>query len=206
MKRIDAVQALAELVTEEDLFISSIGGLWDDWWNHRPGGPGTGNTFSPAILGSVSSTALGLAYALPHRRIVALETDGSMLLNTGILCTLGCERPPNLTVVVFDNGIYENIGGPVTHTGRNTDLALMAAGGGCPLTETVRDVDAFGATAARYLDDGELGFLVAKIEPGRHPWESDQRKPTDGIEDKYQFVRHIEQLEATAIQRGATHN
>jgi thiamine pyrophosphate-dependent acetolactate synthase large subunit-like protein len=204
VKRIDVVRAFAELVTEEDLFVSSIGGLWDDWWNHRPGG--VDGTFSPGILGSVSSTALGLAIALPHRRIVALETDGSMLLNTGILCTLGNERPANLTVIVFDNGIYENIGGPVTHTGRNTDLALMAAGGGCPLTQTVHDVGEFSARAATYLDDGELGFLVAKIEPGRHPWPPEQRKPTDGIEDKYRFLRYVEHLESRAIHHGATHN
>ena len=204
MKRIDAVRALAALANQQDLFISSIGGLWDDWWNHRPGRED--NTFSPGVLGSVSSTAFGLALALPHRRIVALETDGSMLMNTGILATLGCERPVNLTVIVFDNGIYENIGGPVTHTGRNTDLALMAAGGGCPLTQTVRDVDALTAVIRTYLDDGELGFVVAKIEPGRHPWAPEQRKPTDGIEDKYRFVRHVEALEATVINAGATHN
>jgi sulfopyruvate decarboxylase subunit beta len=204
MKRIDAVRALAELVTEEDLFTSSIGGLWDDWWNHRPGR--ADNTFSPGILGSVSSTAFGLAMALPHRRIVALETDGSMLMNTGVLCTLGCERPANLTVIVFDNGIYENIGGPVTHTGRNTDLAMMAAGGGCPLTATVEDVAGLRAHAGAYLTDDELGFLVAKIEPGRHPWEPHERKPTDGIEDKYRFVRHIERIESTVINPGATHN
>jgi thiamine pyrophosphate-dependent acetolactate synthase large subunit-like protein len=204
MKRIDVVRALAELVTEEDLFVSSIGGLWDDWWNHRPGG--VDGTFSPGILGSVSSTALGLSIALPHRRIVALETDGSMLLNTGILCTLGNERPPNLTVIVFDNGIYENIGGPITHTGRNTDLAMMAAGGGCPLTETVHSEDDFTALARTYLEDDQFGFLVAKIEPGRHPWEPEQRKPTDGIEDKYRFLRYVEQLERRAIHHGATHN
>jgi hypothetical protein len=28
------------------------------------------------------------------------------------MCTLGKERPPNLTVVM-DNGIYENSGGPI---------------------------------------------------------------------------------------------
>jgi sulfopyruvate decarboxylase subunit beta len=204
MKRIDVVRALAPLVTEDDLFISSIGGLWDDWWNLRPGRGD--NTFSPGILGSVSSTALGLAYALPHRRVVALETDGSMLMNTGILCTLGCERPANLTVIVFDNGIYENIGGPVTHTGRHTDLAVMAAGGGCPLAETVHDVEAFTTRASAFLTDDALGFLVAKIEPGRHPWAPEERKPTDGIEDKYRFVRHIERLERRTIHAGATHN
>ena len=204
MKRIDVVRALAGLVTPEDLFISSIGGLWDDWWNLRPGR--VDNTFSPGILGSVSSTALGLAIALPHRRVVALETDGSMLLNTGIMCTLGAERQPNLTVIVFDNGIYENIGGPPTHTSRHTDLAAMAAGAGCPLTDTVRDLQSFIERAGIYLHDGEFGYLVAKIEPGRHPWAPEQRRPTDGIEDKYRFVRYIEHLERTKIHHGATHN
>lgn len=204
MQRIDVVRALTPLVSEEDLFISSIGGLWDDWWNHRPGG--VDGTFSPGILGSVSSTALGLAIALPHRRVVALETDGSMLLNTGILCTLGNERPANLTVIVFDNGIYENIGGPITHTGRNTDLALMAAGGGIPRTDTVHDVDAFVERAGDFLDDGAVGFLVAKIEAGRHPWAPERRKPTDGIEDKYRFLRYVEALEGRVFHRGATHN
>jgi sulfopyruvate decarboxylase subunit beta len=204
MKRIDAVRALAELVTPEDLFVSSIGAIWDDWWNLRPGG--VDNTFSPAILGSVSSTALGLAIALPHRRIVALETDGSMLLNTGIMCTLGAERQPNLTVIVFDNGIYENIGGPPTHTSRYTDLAAMASGAGCPITSTTRDVGGFTEVASEYLDDDAFGFMVAKIEPGRHPWAPEERRPTDGIEDKYRFVRYIEQLERTKIHHGATHN
>jgi sulfopyruvate decarboxylase subunit beta len=204
MKRIDVVRSLAGLVTPEDLFISSIGALWDDWWNHRPGGADC--TFSPGILGSVSSTALGLAIALPHRRVVALETDGSMLLNTGVMCTLGAERQPNLTVIVFDNGIYENIGGPPTHTSRYTDLALMAAGAGCPLTDTVREVEGFSELATRYLTDDAFGFLVAKIEPGRHPWKPEERRPTDGIEDKYRFLRYVEQLERTTIHHGATHN
>ena len=55
-------------------------------------------------------------------------------------------------------------------------------------------------------NDGEFGFMVAKIEPGRHPWAPEQRRPTDGIEDKYRFVRYIEQLEKTKIHHGATHN
>jgi sulfopyruvate decarboxylase subunit beta len=206
MQRIDAVKTLAELVTPEDLFISSIGGLWDDWWNHRPGGIGTGNTFSPGILGSVSTTALGLAIALPHRRVVSLETDGSMLLNTGQMCTLGAERQPNLTVIVFDNGIYENIGGPPTHTARNTDLAKMADGAGCINCVTVHDVDSFRAEAERQLNDGESGFIVAKIEPGRHPWEWEDRKPTDGVEDKYAFMRYVERLEGFVVHPGAVQN
>lgn len=204
MQRIDVVRALAPLCAPEDLFVSSIGGLWDDWWNHRPGG--ADNTISPGILGSVSSTALGLAVALPHRRVVALETDGSMLMNTGIMCTLGNERPPNLTVIVFDNGIYENIGGPPTHTAKNTDLAKMAAGAGCINALSLNDLESFTGHARRLLTDDEFGFLVAKIQPGKHPWPWEKRKPTDGIEDKYRFMRHIEKLEGIVIHPGAPQN
>ena len=146
MERIDVIRRIAPHVTVEDLVVTSIGATWDDWWNHKP----ANNTFFSGILGSVTTTALGMAVSLPHRRILALESDGSVLMNTGAMCTLGNERPPNLTVIVMDNGIYENIGGPPTHTSRNTDLAMMAAGAGC-----------LNAATARTLDEFESSFLAA---------------------------------------------
>jgi len=70
--RHEALEALSRLVTTNDLFVSSIGGLWDDWWNLRPGGED--NTFCPTVIGSVSSTALGLALALTVIVLVVLLT------------------------------------------------------------------------------------------------------------------------------------
>src|SRR5258708_26426109 len=124
MQRIEAIRHMAQVVTKDDLVRTSIGETWDDWWNHKP----ADNTFFTGILGSVTTTALGLAVSLPHRRIIAIESDGSVLLNTGVMCTLGKERPANLTVVVMDNGIYENIGGPPTPPSVNADLAKIAEG------------------------------------------------------------------------------
>lgn len=201
MRRIEVVRALAELTSKEDLFVSSIGGVWDDWWNYRPGK--VANTFSPGILGSVTPTALGLALALPHRRVVSLDTDGSMLMNTGILCTLGNVRPPNLTVIVLDNEIYECIGGPPTFTAGHTDLALMAAGAGCLNCQTVYDADTCAAEIAAQLQDQQPGFIVAKIAPGAEPWSPEQTKFTDGVEDKYAFIRYVEQLENVVVHAGA---
>ena len=46
------------------------------------------------------------------------------------------------------------------------------------------------------LSDGQVGLLVAKIETGLFkeiPPEC--AKESDGIEDKYRFMRHIEKLE-----------
>ena len=203
MQRIEVIKAMAAVVTADDLLTTSIGQTWDDWWNHKP----ADNTFFTGILGSVTTTALGLAVSLPHRRIIAIESDGSVLLNTGVMCTLGKERPENLTVVVMDNGIYENIGGPPTHTSANTDLAKMAEGAGCLNCVTVRDAAEFDRQFRRMIDDRQMGYLVAKIEPGvRHKWEWEERKPTDGIEDKYRFLRYVEKLENVVIHPGAVQN
>lgn len=205
MKVIEVVESLADLVTADDLFISSIGQLWDDWWNHRP--DGADDTFFPTILGGVSPTAIGLAIALPHRRVVALETDGSILMNPSVLCTLANEALSNLTVIVFDNGVYESIGGaktaggPATHTSRKADLARMAQGAGCEHCATTTELRDFARTAEGYLTDDAFGFLVARAEPTRHLWPPEKRKPTDGVEDKYRFIRYVEGLEDIVVHR-----
>jgi len=195
MQRIDAIRRIVELTNVVDLFVTSIGATLDELWNLRHGD----NVFFTTVLGSVSSTALGLAIALPHRRVIAIESDGSVLMNTGAMCTLGSERPPNLTVVVMDNGIYENIGGHPTHTSRGTDLAAMAFAAGCPDALGTDDLEAFTEHFRRMLGDGRLGYLAARIAPGVHPWPADQRKRTDGTEDKYRFVQYIERLEGIRI-------
>lgn len=200
MQRAEVLEGLVPLVTEEDLFVCSIGAVVDDWWNLRPGR--ADNTFSAVALGSHASTGLGLAVALPHRRVIVLDTDGSVLMNTGILCTLGNERPPNLTVIVLDNEMYESAGGQPTLTSGHTDLARMAEGAGCLNASTVSSMDAFRKEAKHLLEDDEMGFLVAKIAPGSHPWRREERYPLDGVEDKYRFIRHVERIEGITIHPG----
>ena len=140
MHRIDALKIITAAVSSRRTISASVR------WRAciRIGGifaPPIGNTFNPIILGSITTTAMGVAFSLPHRKVLALETDGSVLTNTGALCTLGSQRPGNLTVVVLDNGIYEIIGGAPTLTAQNTDLAKMASGAGCINTVTVKDAE-----------------------------------------------------------------
>jgi len=56
MQRIEAIRHMAQVATKDDLPTTSIGQTWDDWWNHKP----ADNTFFTGILGSVTTTALGL--------------------------------------------------------------------------------------------------------------------------------------------------
>jgi hypothetical protein len=106
----------------------------------------------------------------------------------------------------MDNGMYENIGGPRTLTAKNTDLAKMAEGAGCLNSRTLHDLPEFTEVFGKALSDNCMAYLVAKIQPGGFKWEWKDRKPTDGIEDKYNFLRYMEKLERKSIHPGAAHN
>ena len=65
----------------------------------------------PAPLGLVSSIAAGLAIALPHRKVIAIDGDGAFLMNLCGLPTIALQNPGNLIHLLFDNEIYEASGG-----------------------------------------------------------------------------------------------
>jgi hypothetical protein len=78
----------------------------------------------------------------------------------------------------------------------------MADGAGCQDCVSATDAATLGREFQRMLTDGRFGFMVAKLEAGRQPWTPEQQKPTDGIEDKYQFLRYVERLEGKIIHSG----
>lgn len=202
MKRYDCMKALATRLKDE-LVILSLGGSVDEWYNAAPH-MREASLFQQQ-LGCVTPQAFGLSVGLPHRHIVALDTDGGLLFNLGILATLANERPSNLFVVVWDNECYQSIGGPPTHTAAGlVDLAAMARGAGIEHAYSARDLEAFEALCDKGLRSGQLYLIVAKVtttpEPGL------KRKHSDGIEDKYVFVRHVEQTEGVTIMGPSEHN
>ncbi|RWD71975.1 thiamine pyrophosphate-dependent enzyme [Mesorhizobium sp.] len=202
MKRFDCMKALAARLKDE-LVILSLGGSVDEWYNAAPH-MREASLFQQQ-LGCVTPQAFGLAAGLPHRRIVSLDTDGGLLFNLGILATLGNEQPKNLLVVVWDNEQYLSIGGPPTHTafGR-VDLAAIARGAGVKDAYLVRTLDEFDAHCKAGLAAGKPYIVVAKVSGTVQP--DIRRKRSDGREDKYIFVRHVEATEGITIMGPSEHN
>lgn len=197
MKRYDALRQMAKLVTAEDLVVTSLGTIKNEWYSVMPG---DGTVFL-SLMGGVIPFAFGLAVSLPHRRILAFDTDGSFLANPGALCTIANEMPANLSILVFDNQMYEGVGGHPTHTSRKIDLERIAAGMGIPVTGTARNAEDLARLAAAMLADGQPGFLRVKIEPGVfRDFPPERVKVSDSIEDKYRFIRHVERSEKISIK------
>jgi thiamine pyrophosphate-dependent acetolactate synthase large subunit-like protein len=202
MKRYDCMKALGRRLKDE-LVILSLGGSVDEWYNAAPY-MREASLFQQQ-LGCVTPEAFGLACGLPHRRIVSLDTDGGLMFNLGILATLGNEQPANLFVVVWDNECYLSIGGPPTHTASGrVDLAAIARGCGVERAYTARTLEEFDAHCEAGLKAQAPYVVVAKVHGSVQP--DIKRKHSDGREDKYIFVRHVEETEGVIIMGPSEHN
>lgn len=202
MKRFDCMKVLAPLLKDE-LVILSLGASVDEWYNAAPHMRAA--SLFQQQLGCVTPEAFGLAVGLPHRRIVSLDTDGGMMFNLGILATLANEKPKNLFVVVWDNGCYQSIGGPPTHTAQGiVDIAAIARGAGIEHAYTARDLGEFERHCRDGLKAQSPYVLVAKVD--KTAARDIKRKHSDGREDKYIFVRHVEATEGVVIMGPSEHN
>jgi sulfopyruvate decarboxylase subunit beta len=190
---------LAARVPEDALVVSTyIGAVSFEWAHHTAEHPRTAHL---GQMGDVIGLALGLALALPHRRVVGLDGDGSVLMELGQLVALGQEAPPNLAVFVVDNECYESIGwgpsGPLpTATAGRADLAALARAAGVPDAVTVDTLERLEAELARAFSEPGCRFVVVRTLPG--PARVPPRQ-VDGFEDKYRFVRYVERLEGIRI-------
>src|SRR5438445_5648943 len=197
MIRFDCLKLLAPRITDQ-LVVTSLSGQKIEWASLSPH-PGN---LLVGTMGTALGVGIGLAIGLPQRKVIVLESDGSVLLSLFNLATLANLDPKNLVVLVFDNQVYSGtrISEPTATAGK-TDLTMMARGAGIEQAVTVRDLAAFEQEIEAALNGAALKFIVCKIEESVGHREI-TRTDLDPLENKYQFVRYLERTEGRPIFRG----
>jgi thiamine pyrophosphate-dependent acetolactate synthase large subunit-like protein len=146
-------------------------------------------------MGLATSIALGLALARPDRRIVAVDGDGSLLMNLGSLATIGSCSPPNLFIAVMDNGVHGTTGGQPAATAGTADLEGAARAMGIARSATVADVPSLAALLRESRRVPGPWFVVAKVQesaPAAKP-------PQDCVFIKQRFLAALGDPEAGTI-------
>ena len=190
MQRYDYLEAIA--ADAADALAVCTGWGAREWWAVRP----SDGNLKTRTLGLVSSIAAGLAIALPHRKVIAIDGDGAFLMNLCGLPTIALQRPGNLIHLLFDNEVYEASGGTATAS-RECDAVTIAKGAGYKHALWVQSPEEFRAEFTRAWKRDALTLIAVKVQPGQ-PANLPALK-LDEIENKYRFMRYLEATERKPI-------
>lgn len=193
MKRYDCMSILGPKLTEDILVITGTGNTAYQLAEYR----NPEITPHSAQLGACSAIAFGLALALPHRKVIALEGDGNLLLNLSVLGDIANKAPSNLGIIVFDNERYESAGRLPTATAGRVNLTAVAQACGFENASTVRNLKEFEEAAEQLLNRNELAILVAKVST--EPEYKRGRELPSVVETTFTFARYVEKLEGRSL-------
>ena len=132
--------------------------------------------FVPSSMGQAPSIGLGIALAQPDRRVVVCNGDGCLLMNLGTLVTIGAQAPSNLTLITFDNGVFEVTGAqstaatsPKNRTGTgqtsSVDMCGLARSCGFAHVEHYTDSDTWNHSIPDILNRTGPVYVHLSIQP-----------------------------------------
>jgi thiamine pyrophosphate-dependent acetolactate synthase large subunit-like protein len=184
MNRFDLTKRLVAQLKHDEAVVGGIGNANFDLWasGQRPQ-----NFYMLGSMGLAIPIAFGVAIAQPQRHVFALEGDGSLLMQLGCLATVATQAPKNLTMVVWDNGIYQITGGQPTASSAAADLVAIARGAGIAKANWAADEDDFDALVAVALKGGGPTLIGARIDKGPPAGTTDR----DPVQIRERFMRGL---------------
>ena len=125
------------------------------------------NFYMLGTMGLASSIGLGLALA-QDKKVIAIDGDGSVLMNLGTLPTIGNNECDNYILLIIDNGSYGSTGDQTTYSGMKTSLAEVARACGCAhVIECSAEETVAAVNDAIAGDKGTI--IISKCESGNIP-------------------------------------
>jgi thiamine pyrophosphate-dependent acetolactate synthase large subunit-like protein len=186
MNRYALTKRVVDKLKRREAVIGGIGNANFDLWacGQRPE-----NFYMLGSMGLAIPIALGVAIAQPQRHVIAIEGDGSLLMQLGCLATVAMQAPKNLTIIVWDNGIYQITGGQPTASAHTADLVAIARGAGLAKAAWAADENDFDSLVAAALGDGGPSLIAARID-GEPAVATTDRDP---VRIRANFMRGISQ-------------
>ena len=116
-------------------------------------------------MGHTTSASLGLALGLPNEKICLFDSEGSLLMNMGIIATIAGKKPKNFVHFLMDNECYATTGGQPVPNAENISYAGMARGAGYVASYEYEDLEGFSSNVEGILSRPGPVFIAMKITP-----------------------------------------
>ncbi len=159
MNRGEAIKVILGNLTKNDFLISTTGMISREVFAlaDRPQ-----NLYMLGSMGLVSPLALGLALNKRNKKIIALEGDGSCLLNLGAIPMIGSQKTKNLIQIVLDNEVYQSTGSQPTIS-PEIDLSKIAKASGFKNVARVETESDLRKILLNLLSNNGPSFLLIKV-------------------------------------------
>ncbi|HEX3858578.1 MAG TPA: thiamine pyrophosphate-dependent enzyme [Pseudolabrys sp.] len=184
MNRFELTKRLVGALKRDEAVIGGIGNANFDLWasGQRPQ-----NFYMLGSMGLTIPIALGVAIAQPKRHVIALEGDGSLLMQLGCLTTVAMLKQKNLTMLVWDNGLYQITGSQPTASASVADLVAIARGAGIANSAWASDEEDFDRLVKTALNDGGPSLIAVRIDDKPGVGKTDR----DPVQIRDRFMRGL---------------
>jgi phosphonopyruvate decarboxylase len=167
MSREEAINEFVASVRPDELLISTTGKASRELYECRLSrGETLENDFlTVGSMGHASSIAMGLAQALPGRRVFCLDGDGSAIMHMGSMAIIGQNDLKNLIHVILNNGSHDSVGGQPT-VGQNIHFEDIGRACGYRWTTTIDRPEQIGDAIQRTRDADGPFLIDVRIRKG----------------------------------------
>ncbi len=116
-------------------------------------------------MGQTTSAALGLALAQPNEKVVLFDSEGSLLMNMGILATIAGQKPKNFVHFLMDNECYATTGGQPVPNSQEIDYAGMAKEAGYTAAYNFDNLEDLTTNLGKIMSETGPVFVAMKMVP-----------------------------------------
>ncbi|MDB2682653.1 thiamine pyrophosphate-dependent enzyme [Alphaproteobacteria bacterium] len=152
-------EAIAKLATAAQaqgaLVVSEIGS--QTVWLHDTGDHPS-YLYLSGPMGMAPSVVLGVALSNPDKPVLAICGDGALAMNFSALVTISDQAPPNLTIALMDNGVYDFTGKAPSPSQTVNWKNLVSGLSGFKSFQSISEAPIFSS-------NGGLAFIHAPVKP-----------------------------------------
>ena len=116
-------------------------------------------------MGGHSGFGLGLALALPQKKVILFDSEGDIQMSLGVLMTIAELKPQNFYHFMLDNEVYATTGGQPVPNAKTIAYHDVARACGYPRAYTYDDVDSFAGSVEGILSEPGPVFVWLKVRP-----------------------------------------
>jgi sulfopyruvate decarboxylase subunit beta len=116
-------------------------------------------------MGHTTSASLGLALGLPNEKVCLFDSEGSLLMNMGIIATIAGKKPKNFVHFLMDNECYATTGGQPVPNYAEINYAGMAKEAGYASAHHFDNLEDFANNIESIMKETGPVFVSMKMVP-----------------------------------------